>query len=134
MLLRRSGRAVYLYSTAHKTQLTILQLEDFLPASLFPDLLPQPIGRFINNIFRELNITTKLIINTMSPQDPPQRCHPKAAVVDETADPGGRPRLSGAAGCTGSAHVCGVRRSTDTASSLSPTCSRKTFSPRSRTA
>jgi hypothetical protein len=67
LLLRRSGRAVYLYSTAHKTQLAILQLEDFLPASLFPDLLPQPIGGFINNIFRELNVTTKLIINTMSP-------------------------------------------------------------------
>jgi hypothetical protein len=57
-LLRRSGRAVYLYSTAHKTQLTIIQLEDFLHASLFPDLLPQPIGGFINNIFRELNATT----------------------------------------------------------------------------
>ncbi len=68
-LLRCSGRAVYLYSTAHKTQLTILQLEDFLPASLFPDLLPQPIGGFINNIFRELNVMTKLIINTMSPQN-----------------------------------------------------------------
>ncbi len=68
VLLRRSGRAVYLYSTAHKTQLTILQLEDSLPTSLFLDLLPQPIGRFINNIFRELNVTTKLIINTMSPQ------------------------------------------------------------------
>jgi hypothetical protein len=68
VVLRRSGRAVYLYSTAHKTQLTILQLEDFLPASLFSDLLPQPIGGFINNIFRELNATTKVIINTMSPQ------------------------------------------------------------------
>ncbi len=68
VLLRRSGRAVSLYSTAHKTQLTILQLEDFLPASLFPDLLPQSISGFINNIFRELKVTTKLIINTMSPQ------------------------------------------------------------------
>ncbi len=57
-LLRRSGRAVYLYSTAHKTQLTIMQLKDFLHTSLFPDLLPQPIGGFINNIFRELNATT----------------------------------------------------------------------------
>jgi hypothetical protein len=57
-LLRRSGRAVYLYSTAHKTQLTIIQLEDFLHTSLFPDFLPQPIGGFINNIFRELNDTT----------------------------------------------------------------------------
>jgi hypothetical protein len=84
-LLRRSGRAVYLYSTAHKTQLTILQLEDFLPASLFPDLLPQPIGGFINNIFRELNITTKLIIYTMSPQDPP----PPPLQLD--AQPGGDP-------------------------------------------
>ncbi len=55
---RDSGRAVYLYSTAHKTQLTILQLEDFLHRSLFPDLLPQPIGGFINNFFRELNATT----------------------------------------------------------------------------
>ncbi len=51
-LLRHSVRAVYLYSTAHKTQLTILQFEDFLPTSLFPNLLPQPIGGFINNIFR----------------------------------------------------------------------------------
>ncbi len=69
-ILRRSGRAVYLYSTALKTQLTILQLEDFLHRSLFPDLLPQPNSGFINNIFRELNATTKteLIINTMSPQ------------------------------------------------------------------
>jgi hypothetical protein len=57
-LLRRSGRAVYLYSSAHKTQLTILQLEDFLRTSLFPDFLPQPIGGFINNIFREFNATT----------------------------------------------------------------------------
>ncbi len=55
LLLRRSGRAVYLYSTAHKTQLTILQLEDFLPASLFPNLLPQPIGGFINNIFKRFD-------------------------------------------------------------------------------
>jgi hypothetical protein len=54
--------------------------------------------------------------------------------VDEAADPGGRPRFGGAAGCTGSAPVCGLRRSTETASSMSPTCSRKTFSPRSRTA
>jgi hypothetical protein len=58
IVLRRSGRAVYLYSTAHKTPLTILQLEDFLLTSLFPDLLPQPVGGFINNIFRELNATT----------------------------------------------------------------------------
>ncbi len=58
ILLRYSGRAVYLYSTAHKTQLTILQLEDFLHTSLFPDLLPQPIGGFINNIFRGFNATT----------------------------------------------------------------------------
>jgi hypothetical protein len=63
ILLRRSGRAVtvYLYSTAHKTQLTIYNwrlLEDFLHTSLFPDLLPQPIGGFINNIFWELNATT----------------------------------------------------------------------------
>jgi hypothetical protein len=47
LLLRHSGRAVYFYSTAHKTQLTILQLEDFLPTSLFPNLLPQPIGGFM---------------------------------------------------------------------------------------
>jgi hypothetical protein len=47
----------YLYSTAHKTQLTILQLEDFLHTTLFINLLPQPIGGFINNIFRELNAT-----------------------------------------------------------------------------
>jgi hypothetical protein len=40
-------------------QLTILQLEDFLPTSLFPNLLPQPIGGFINNIFRGLTVTTK---------------------------------------------------------------------------
>ncbi len=46
-LLRPSGRAVYLYSTAHKIQLTILQFEDFLPTSLFPNLLPQPVGGFI---------------------------------------------------------------------------------------
>jgi hypothetical protein len=57
-VLRRSGRAVYLYSTAHKTQLTILQLEDFIYTSLLPYFLPQPIGGFINNIFRELNATT----------------------------------------------------------------------------
>ncbi len=57
-LLRRSGRVVYLYSTAHKTQLTIIQLEDFLHTSLFPEFLPHPIGGFINNIFRELNATT----------------------------------------------------------------------------
>jgi hypothetical protein len=58
IILRRIGRAVYLYSTAHKTQLTIIQLEDFLHTSLFSDLQPQPIGGFINNIFRELNATT----------------------------------------------------------------------------
>jgi hypothetical protein len=58
LILRRSGRAVYLNSTAHKTQLTILQLEDFLPRSLFPNLPPQPVGGFINNILRELNATT----------------------------------------------------------------------------
>ncbi len=60
-----SSRAVYLYSSAHKTQLTIIQLEDFLHPSLFPDLLPQPIGGFVNNIFRRLNDTTwtKLNIN-----------------------------------------------------------------------
>jgi hypothetical protein len=52
LLWRHSGRAVYLYSTAHKTQLTILQLEDFLRTSLFPNLLPQPIGGFFNNIFQ----------------------------------------------------------------------------------
>jgi hypothetical protein len=63
VLLRRSGRAIYLYSTTHKTQLAIIQLEDFLYTSLFPDFLPQPIGGFINNIFRDLNATTKLIIN-----------------------------------------------------------------------
>ncbi len=51
-ILLHSGRAAYLYSTAHKTQLTVLQLEDFLHTSLFPDLLPQPLGGFINNIFR----------------------------------------------------------------------------------
>ncbi len=51
----------------------------------------------------------------------------------EAADPGGRPRFGGAAGCTGSAPMCGFRRSTDTISSLSPTCSRNTFSPRSST-
>jgi hypothetical protein len=55
MLLRHSGRAVYFYSTAHKTQLTILQFEDFLLTSLFPNLLPQPVGGFI--------VMTKLIIN-----------------------------------------------------------------------
>jgi hypothetical protein len=64
--LRRSGGAVYLYSTAHKTQLTILQLEDFLPASLFPDLLtPSPLADLLTI---SSNFTTKLIINTMSPQ------------------------------------------------------------------
>jgi hypothetical protein len=52
VLLRHSGRAVYLYSTAHKTQNTMLYLEDFLHTSLFPDLLPQPIGGFFYNIFR----------------------------------------------------------------------------------
>jgi hypothetical protein len=46
----------------------------------------------------------------MSPQDPLQRCRPQAAAVDEAADPGGRPRFGGAAGCTGSAPVCGLRR------------------------
>ncbi len=47
LLRRHSGRAACLYSTAHKTQLTILQFEDFLPTSLFPNLLPKPIGGFI---------------------------------------------------------------------------------------
>jgi len=51
VLLRCSGRAVYLYFTAHKTQLAKIQLEDFLHTSLFPDFLPQPQP----NIFRELN-------------------------------------------------------------------------------
>jgi hypothetical protein len=61
-VLRHSGRAVrvYLYSTAHKTQLTILQLEDFLHTTLFPDLLPQPLGGFINNIFQDKMLRHKL--------------------------------------------------------------------------
>jgi hypothetical protein len=59
-VLRHIGRAVYLYSTAHKTQLTTLQLEDFLHTSLFPDLLPQPLGGFINNIFRDKMLRHKL--------------------------------------------------------------------------
>ncbi len=57
-LLRRSGRAVCLYWTAHKTQLTIYKLEDFLPATLFPDLLtPNPLADVLTI---SSNITTKL--------------------------------------------------------------------------
>jgi hypothetical protein len=54
VVLRHSGRAVYLYSTALKTQLTTIYLEDFLHTSLFPNFLPQPVGGFINNILRGL--------------------------------------------------------------------------------
>jgi hypothetical protein len=50
ILLRHSGRAGYLYSTALKTQLTTIYLEDFLHTSIFPDFLTQPVGGFINNI------------------------------------------------------------------------------------
>jgi len=54
-IFRHSGTAVYLclfHSSQDSTDYRILQLEDFLHPSLFPDLLPQPIGGFINNIFR----------------------------------------------------------------------------------
>ena len=102
---------------------TVHTIPRFLPPKPLADLL---------TIYS--HITIKLRLTVLSPQDPLQRCRPQAAAVDEAADPGGRPRLGGAAGCTGSAPVCGLRRSTETTSSLSPTCSRNTFSPRSRTA
>ncbi len=106
-----------------------MQTGGFSPCTLFPDLLPP------NPLADLLTISSHVTIETtMSPQDPLQRCRPQAAAVDEAADPGGRPRFVGADGCTGSAPVCGLRRSTEIASSLSPTCSRNTFSPRSRTA
>ena len=61
-LLRRSGRAVCLYWTAHKTQLTIYKLGDFLPATLFPDLLPpKPLADLLTI---SSNVTIK---TTMSP-------------------------------------------------------------------
>jgi hypothetical protein len=57
-LLRRSGRAVCLYCTAHKTQLTIYKLEDFLPATLIPDLLtPNPLADLL---IISSNVTIKL--------------------------------------------------------------------------
>jgi hypothetical protein len=59
-ILRHSGRAVCLYSTARKTQLTLIHLEDFLHTLLFPDILPQPVGGFINNILRGLLLRNKL--------------------------------------------------------------------------
>jgi hypothetical protein len=52
--LRHSGRAGYLYSTALRTQLTTIYLEDFFLTSQFPDFLTQPVGGFINNILRGL--------------------------------------------------------------------------------
>jgi hypothetical protein len=56
--LRHSGRAVYLYSTALRTQLTTIYLEDFFLTSQFPDFLTQSVGGFINNILRELLLTS----------------------------------------------------------------------------
>ncbi len=58
ILLRRSGRAVCLYCTAHKTQLTIYKLEDFLTTPLFPDLLtPNPLADLLTI---SSNVTIKL--------------------------------------------------------------------------
>jgi hypothetical protein len=105
-----------------------IQTGGFSPCTLFPDLLPPNLLADLLTIYSHITIKT-----TLSPQDPLQRCRPQAAAVDEAADPGGRPRFGWAAGCTGSAPVSGLRRSTETASSLSPTCSRNTFSPLSTT-
>jgi hypothetical protein len=42
------------YSTAFRTRLTTIKLEDFFLTSQFPDFLTQPVGGFINNILRGL--------------------------------------------------------------------------------
>jgi hypothetical protein len=55
MLLRHSRRAVSLFhSSQDSTDYGIIHLEDFLHTLLFPDLLPQSVGGFSNNILREL--------------------------------------------------------------------------------
>ncbi len=61
--MRRSGRAVCLYWTANKTQLTIYKLGDFLPAHYSPIYYPPP-----NPLADLLTISSHVTIKTtMSP-------------------------------------------------------------------
>ncbi len=68
ILLRHSGRAGYLYSTALRTPTDYNNWRIFLPTSRFPDFLTPTFGGFINNILRGLLLIRNKLRSPRAPQ------------------------------------------------------------------